>query len=131
MASSLSIERYCPNCKVPRTLRLCRRQMVSGLVHYCWWCGYCQRVYRELGRTWQPKVVILKEHPGINLEMLPLIPADCKILCAVCGEQGVEHHHWAPQEFFADADLWPMEWLCKKHHDLWHEIMKAQVRITV
>ena len=38
-----------------------------------------------------------------------------------CENKGTELHHFAPKQFFQDADNWPMNYLCKYHHDLWHK----------
>lgn len=45
--------------------------------------------------------------------------------CNVCGDPFVEHHHYAPKEFFgvAEADAFGTVPLCKKHHDRWHQVI--------
>lgn len=41
--------------------------------------------------------------------------------CAHCGRRGTELHHWAPRKHFGDeADLWPVDWLCRDCHRRWH-----------
>jgi hypothetical protein len=41
--------------------------------------------------------------------------------CARCGRRGTELHHWAPRKHFGDeADLWPVDWLCRDCHRRWH-----------
>ena len=37
----------------------------------------------------------------------------------------VERHHFAPKARFGyeEADRWPQGYLCKQHHDVWHEVM--------
>lgn len=50
--------------------------------------------------------------------------------CDVCGTVGAERHHWVPQclkEFFDDYERWPQSYLCKKHHDLWHEVVTPYI----
>ena len=42
-------------------------------------------------------------------------------VCRVCGIHEVELHHWAPRALFGDdADLWPMDFLCRECHSRWH-----------
>ena len=38
----------------------------------------------------------------------------------------VERHHFAPKARFGyeEADRWPQGYLCKQHHDVWHEVMR-------
>lgn len=45
--------------------------------------------------------------------------------CNVCGDPFVEHHHYAPKEFFgvSEADAFGTVPLCKKHHDRWHQVI--------
>jgi len=41
--------------------------------------------------------------------------------CARCGRKGTELHHWAPRKHFGvEADLWPVDWLCRDCHRRWH-----------
>lgn len=42
--------------------------------------------------------------------------------CAVrgCDRRDTQYHHFAPRHLFDDADNWPCAYLCKYHHDLWH-----------
>jgi hypothetical protein len=50
--------------------------------------------------------------------------------CAVCkSRNGSEYHHFAPRHLFGDdADMWPGAWLCKEHHDQWHNIVTPNMR---
>lgn len=46
--------------------------------------------------------------------------------CERCGTTtGVELHHWAPRNTFGqeEADLWPTSYLCRAHHQIWHQTM--------
>jgi len=38
----------------------------------------------------------------------------------------VEQHHFAPKRRFGleEANRWPQGYLCKQHHDVWHEVMR-------
>jgi len=64
---------------------------------------------------------------GFDIEELP-INEDGRIeRCAVCGELGVDNHHWLPhyiaEKVGEDAEKWPQAWLCQKHHDEWHSLL--------
>lgn len=50
--------------------------------------------------------------------------------CNVCGDPFVEHHHYAPKEFFgvAEADAFGTVPLCKKHHDRWHQVINDLIK---
>ena len=50
--------------------------------------------------------------------------------CCVCGDPFVEHHHYAPKEFFglAEADAFGTVPLCKKHHDRWHQVINDFIK---
>lgn len=41
--------------------------------------------------------------------------------CERCGALDVELHHWAPACAFEDSGAWPVSWLCRRCHRLWHE----------
>ncbi len=44
--------------------------------------------------------------------------------CEVCrsGDM-IELHHWGSQALFPNADQWPVSYLCRKCHVLWHQKM--------
>ena len=43
-----------------------------------------------------------------------------------CENVGVEHHHYAPAHLFPeDSNNWPAGYLCRFHHDLWHEVTET------
>lgn len=44
--------------------------------------------------------------------------------CERCDSHLTEYHHFAPRAIFADADMWPGAWLCKRCHALWHSAMR-------
>ena len=59
-----------------------------------------------------------------------------EIVCAVtsCERADVEFHHWAPGsrfpgDYFSDddesSDMWPGDYLCRRHHVIWHERMNG------
>lgn len=46
--------------------------------------------------------------------------------CQRCeSTEQVERHHWAPRQFFADADKWGTAPLCRKCHREWHKVMTS------
>ena len=45
--------------------------------------------------------------------------------CDRCGSTtGTETHHWAPEAIFEDSDEWPVAYLCRPCHGLWHQAME-------
>ena len=98
----------------------------SGATFFHWWCTQCQRHH---GRgEWVKKEWVLNSlPPGATIEDIPLSRFSCGERCAKCGRRGTEKHHWAPQALFSNADDWPMDFLCKKCHDEWHEIINPKM----
>ena len=112
---------HCGGCKV----KLRRQVASSGVSQVAWRCLECDRwaenppiwlshaVLNSALARWQAKVT--------DLEIIADYSADHP--CIICGRPG-EDHHWAPQalakNFGDDWPLWPMAYLCKEHHDLWH-----------
>lgn len=46
-------------------------------------------------------------------------------ICTRCGSpHRIEYHHWAPRQFFSDADVWGEVPLCKPCHQEWHSTMR-------
>ena len=56
-----------------------------------------------------------------NCEVNPCVVKQC-----TTPHHLVEHHHTAPKEKFGseEADRWPMVYVCKQHHNYWHEVMR-------
>ena len=38
-----------------------------------------------------------------------------------CESADMEYHHFGVKRYFADNSLWPTAWLCKSHHEHWHD----------
>ena len=61
-----------------------------------------------------------------HLNDIPLL-ADYRVgRCEVCGDLGVEEHHWLPQCFsnlVGNFHEWPTGLLCPGCHEIWHEIV--------
>lgn len=100
--------------------------MGSGAFHVKAVCPNCGHNLKGSGQWVSKKVVPLE-----ILESLPILD-DFSIQlppCEVCGEKGVELHHWAPKELFPETfEDWPKSYLCKKHHDEWHNAVTNPFR---
>lgn len=48
--------------------------------------------------------------------------------CVRCGARGTQLHHWAPKELFEDAEQWPQSYLCRLHHQEWHDKVTTKLR---
>lgn len=95
-----------------------RCEMQSGEYHIMARCSFC---HSKIGQ-WISKDKL----PGDILASLPIFESylDYELPCEVCGEYGVQLHHWAPREFFPDTcEQWPKSYLCPKCHQEWHNII--------
>ena len=98
----------------------------NGSIAIRWVCDNCED-YRTTGDI--PHAFL----DGLSLDEIPLradfsAPADgdqlaLVQLCAVCGQEADEYHHWAPQAIFPDWNVGA--YLCRKHHREWHDTMRA------
>jgi glutamate formiminotransferase len=51
-----------------------------------------------------------------------------QIKCEVCNADEGELHHWAPQHLFgAEADRWPVSYLCRACHRKWHDLVTPEM----
>ena len=98
----------------------------NGDARYLWWCRECSTNVTKLtgrhGGAWLPKQH--RDLAGVDLDSLPLAYADTvyRMCQGPCGRVALcELHHWAPRKFFGDnADIWPLGYLCRGCHELWH-----------
>lgn len=100
--------------------------MGSGEFHIKAVCPHCGFNLKGSGQWISKKVV-----PAEILEALPIFDDYSVQLpgCEVCGERGVQLHHWAPKELFPETfEEWPTSYLCKKHHTEWHDIVTNPYR---
>lgn len=69
---------------------------------------------------------------GIDIEILTIVENyDNDFTCVVCGEKGCELHHFAPRYLFGDAaEDWPKEYLCRKHHAQWHDLVTPNMSLN-
>jgi hypothetical protein len=92
--------------------------MGSGGIHIKAVCPVCGHNLKGSGQWISKKAIpleILESLPTLDDYTIHLPP------CEVCGGIGVELHHWAPKELFPETfELWPKSYLCKQHHDEWH-----------
>jgi len=86
-------------------------------------CSECERKLK--GESWVKKHKVAE---WIHLSRVPTIQdLHIDVFCSYdgCGSRGHEYHHWAPKEIFGkkEAEKWPIDPLCKAHHDMWHDAM--------
>jgi len=110
----------CPHCKSSADNLWELRSLVNAGGHhtYPWVCRHCGRV-----------LFFEKKSDVINagLTPAPIGPRCSRPVCAVCGHEGAERHHWAPSAVFGDeANRWPTSFLCQQHHAQWHRLMKGR-----
>lgn len=120
---------YCGKDKV--VLR--RNITASGYSQYFWWCLDCDSHARKQSifighlvvQDWFKRGRL---NGAKSLDDIPIInnyADDCR--CVVCKKPGAEYNHWAPQslaEYFGDDwAAWPGGYLCRFHHQLWHDIV--------
>ena len=102
--------------------------MASGEVHIAYRCLSCLKNLNSTGQ-WIGKETIKKL--AIDIESLPIFD-DYRANnppCAVCNKRGTELHHFAPKELFPDTfEDWPKAYLCKTHHDEWHNKLTIPLR---
>jgi hypothetical protein len=116
--------RLCIDCGEGAPIELFARIQRNGVKLWNLRCFFCKRT---LGGA--------IAHQNIPFHFRKTTPEsiDCDPSrpCTRCGkwENGVELHHWAPQEFFVDSERWPLSYLCRGCHGEWHRIMKAQKSI--
>lgn len=86
------------------------------------WCADCRDVV-TIEKYGIP--FLGKDHAAVRgkpLDTLPVVGRQEYKQCNACRETLIcELHHFAPRAFFGEAcDSWPMGWLCKGCHALWH-----------
>jgi hypothetical protein len=67
-----------------------------------------------------------------ELERYPVVrDSSNEVACAVCDQPGAELHHFAPKHIFgaAEAERWPLAYLCFEHHGEWHRRMNVAMRL--
>lgn len=113
--------KYCQRCKNETTAVLVRTISTSGVSMVYWCCKTCKRSISA--PTQWIKHDLLQKYK-IDPASLPVAedysPGQ---VCAVCRKTGTEYHHFAPKHLFGEdeAEKWPTAYLCKPHHDEWHQ----------
>lgn len=121
--------RLCPH----RDADLARSQASNGAWHLFMWCPDCKNnVSREMGfrGTWIAKDDPKIAHIPLDAIRIQGLERVWRLCSGPCGRvTHCELHHWAPKEHFGTtADDWPMAWLCRPCHELWHEKMGRILR---
>lgn len=105
----------------PPQYELVRCIIANGVTHVKIFCHWCNSAFPEALPT---RVV----NNAKRLRIAHIADQNLKE-CARCNEVTyTETHHWAPREFFSDADEWPVSELCKSCHRLWHKVMREQMK---
>jgi hypothetical protein len=107
---------------------LVRNITQSGTSQVYWLCYSGKHTISKPGNDYIPhdKIRLAK----IEIDDLPVIDNfSGREVCAVCGSPFTERHHWAPRYLFSDdCERWPKDYLCKEHHDLWHQTVTPKMR---
>ena len=111
----------CKQCENTSEALLVRDITNSGVSNVYWLCSKCQG-HAQGAAQWISHRKLTDY--GIVIDDLPIIQDGRSDLCIVCGQSATEYHHWAPRHIFGDeSDLWPGAFLCKIHHDQWHQMV--------
>ncbi len=109
----------CPECGADDEDRWELRTFMNSGGHttYPWCCRYCG----HNTHIYEKKRAVITA--GLCPDPLP--NRRSRPICAVCGVEGAEAHHWAPKSVFGEieSDDWPISYLCQKHHAEWHQRM--------
>jgi hypothetical protein len=114
-------------------IKLRRQLTTSGVSFLAWRCLVCDRWAENPVRWLKHDLIIPRlERQGVTLDDIPLVADNSQeLVCAVCGAHGVSEHHWAPQSmrelFGSDWHNYPTDYLCKKHHELWHALVTPEL----
>lgn len=102
--------------------KLVRNITQSGVSQVYWYCILGSHAITKGGGFISHEKI---KSAGFDPDSLPVIENySGNELCAVCQSPFTELHHFAPKHLFGtDADKWPTAYLCKPHHDLWHELV--------
>src|SRR5688500_18906551 len=115
---------YCPH----RDAELAKSQTANGTWQLFMWCDACRNnVSKEKGFR---GVWIAKDDPRIahiapNSIRVISLEQVYRLCDGPCGRvTHCELHHWGPRRNFGlEADNWPMGWLCRPCHEIWHAKM--------
>jgi hypothetical protein len=91
-----------------------------------WWCGECQQKVTKYVTECREQHLPHghSDLKGIPIHTLPIEGTSYYGRCEHCRAIApCDVHHTAPQSLFPDADSWTVVHLCRKCHDLWHEVV--------
>jgi len=88
----------------------------SGSTVHPYFCGGCGTRTQVFEKKAKAQRMGCAEKIEIEIQELRV--------CAVCGAQGAEKHHWALRFLFGnEADKWPTAMLCVTCHLRWHNVV--------
>lgn len=101
-----------------------RQIFANGSENLVFVCRLCKR-HMSKSRAFWPKAIYWG-----RWEDLPVFhnaqAGGCPCWVQGCGNTDTELHHFAPKEFWGkDAEAWPMAYLCRYHHRMWHDVMSG------
>lgn len=127
------VPKVCDVCGAKKGFLLRRARFTNGSLHFFWQCQWCTK-NAQGSKQWIKKATVEEwlqsgKLKANSLDDIPIaidyITGD--VSCVVCGQPAVEYHHFAPQALSAYfGDEWaryPTTYFCKKHHDLWHNVV--------
>lgn len=116
------VKRYCERCSREVIVKLVRNITQNGDNQIYWYCISGEHSTKKNGNFIKHQQVI---DAGLNPDTLPVIENYSGMeLCAVCQSPFTELHHFAPRHLFGDdCEKWPKAYLCKTHHNQWHNLV--------
>lgn len=113
-------------------MKLRRKITRNGIEKFFWACLDCGGRHANQRYYWVSRKDVDRWRQAGRLKIdsirdIPIV-ADYSddVACIICGCNGAEYHHLAPQslsEFFDEYSQWPGMYLCRKHHQQWHNIV--------
>ena len=112
----------CVRCETNINVKRYKRRIVGNSWQVIDWCHVCNQI--------ADMNAIISISAISNFNELPMCPDNFpqpSKVCVVCGSMDeVETHHWAPFKLFGEEFvLWPVSYLCKECHLMWHRKMNA------
>ena len=112
----LFAEKTCHRCRRITPQEVGRSIKADLSESFGWWCNECN--WWSDGGNWIPKDRLTDG----QLCAVRTVNFTMGERCARCGARGGQLHHWMPKSYKND-ESWPKDWLCKKCHDEWHNIV--------
>lgn len=120
---------FCRKCNEEMRFTLFIEWFVNGSHHYSWHCNECDtRLMTSGAGCWVDNSTVESRLTPEQAALLPRVNPVFTQRCVVCGDRATENHHWAPRGIFGkECEKWPQDWLCKRHHDEWHQRVTPQL----